>query len=44
VVQAQTAIVAAADDTSTQSISVVAAPASEDISTTALPVFQAKAR
>lgn len=44
VVQAQTAIVAAADDTSTQSISVVAAPASEDISTTALPVVQAKAR
>jgi hypothetical protein len=34
----------AADDTSTQSISVVAKATSEDLSTTALPVVEAKSR
>jgi macrolide phosphotransferase len=43
-VQAPKATVAAADDTSTQSISVVAATPGEDMSTTALPVVEAKSR
>ncbi|CAI3801332.1 hypothetical protein NKCBBBOE_02815 [Pseudarthrobacter sp. MM222] len=44
VVQAPQATVVAADDTSTQSISVVAATPPEDTSTTALPVVEAKPR
>ncbi|MCU1511278.1 MAG: hypothetical protein JWO34_1118, partial [Arthrobacter sp.] len=44
VVHARQATAVSADDTSTQSISVVAAKTSEDTSTTALPVVEAKPR